>query len=156
MKDCYYCEKGEKLNQLMTHIADMGNASIYLFRDQTHKGKCIVVFNTDHRTEWYQLNQEEQSELIYAVAKTAEALHNVFNPDKINYATYGDKVSHLHVHVVPKYENGPRNRTSLYFRRCGKNSVRRRIYQKSRADKRTFDIKVPLKVCRTSLVRQIF
>ena len=71
------------------------------------KGKCIVVFNTDHRTEWYQLNQEEQSELIYAVAKTAEALHNVFNPDKINYATYGDKVSHLHVHVVPKYENGP-------------------------------------------------
>lgn len=107
MKDCYYCEKGEKLNQLMTHIADMGNASIYLFRDQTHKGKCIVVFNTDHRTEWYQLNQEEQSELIYAVAKTAEALHNVFNPDKINYATYGDKVSHLHVHVVPKYENGP-------------------------------------------------
>ena len=31
MKDCYYCEKGEKLNQLMTHIADMGNASIYLF-----------------------------------------------------------------------------------------------------------------------------
>ena len=24
MKDCYYCEKGEKLNQLMTHIADMG------------------------------------------------------------------------------------------------------------------------------------
>ena len=53
MKDCYYCEKGEKLNQLMTHIADMGNASIYLFRDQTHKGKCIVVFNTDHRTEWY-------------------------------------------------------------------------------------------------------
>ena len=56
MKDCYYCEKGEKLNQLMTHIADMGNASIYLFRDQTHKGKCIVVFNTDHRTEWYQLN----------------------------------------------------------------------------------------------------
>ena len=67
MKDCYYCEKGEKLNQLMTHIADMGNASIYLFRDQTHKGKCIVVFNTDHRTEWYQLNQEEQSELIYAV-----------------------------------------------------------------------------------------
>ena len=69
MKDCYYCEKGEKLNQLMTHIADMGNASIYLFRDQTHKGKCIVVFNTDHRTEWYQLNQEEQSELIYAVAK---------------------------------------------------------------------------------------
>ena len=126
------------------------------FRDQTHKGKCIVVFNTDHRTEWYQLNQEEQSELIYAVAKTAEALHNVFNPDKINYATYGDKVSHLHVHVVPKYENGPDwggpfkdDRTPVIL---SEEEYIRRVEQ----IKRTFDIKVPLRVCRTSLVRQIF
>ena len=46
MKDCYYCEKGEKLNQLMTHIADMGNASIYLFRYQTDKDKSIVMSST--------------------------------------------------------------------------------------------------------------
>ena len=107
MQGCYYCDKGETLDSLMIHIADLGNASVYLFRDQTHKGKCIVVFNTDHRTEWYQLSEEEQAEFIHGVSRTAKALKVVFDPDKINYATYGDKVSHLHVHVVPKYEGGP-------------------------------------------------
>lgn len=107
MSECYYCENGEALNKLMIHIADLKNASVYLFRDQTHVGKCIVVFRTDHRTEWYQLTDEEQADFIQAVSKTAKALHEIFKPDKINYATYGDKVSHLHVHVVPKYEGGP-------------------------------------------------
>ena len=107
MQRCYYCDKGEVLDHLMIHVTDLGNASVYLFRDQTHKGKCIVVLNTGHKTEWYQLSAAEQAELIRAVSKTAEALHMVFHPKKINYATYGDKVSHLHVHVVPKYEGGP-------------------------------------------------
>lgn len=107
MQDCYYCENGEALNRLMIHIMDIDNASVYLFRDQTHKGKCIVVYRTSHKTEWYQLSEEEQSQFIHGVSRTAKALEEVFHPDKINYATYGDKVSHLHVHVVPKYQDGP-------------------------------------------------
>lgn len=107
MQDCYYCEKGDALDKLMIHIADIKNASVYLYRDQTHKGKCIVVYHTGHKTEWYQLSEQEQADLIHAVGRTAKALAEVFHPDKINYATYGDKVSHLHVHVVPKYEGGP-------------------------------------------------
>ena len=107
MTACYYCENGEALRSLMIHITDVENASVYLYRDQTHRGKCIVVYRTAHKTEWYQLTKEEQEELIHAVSRTAEALNNVFQPDKINYATYGDKVNHLHVHIVPKYKDGP-------------------------------------------------
>lgn len=107
MEQCYYCENGETMHKLMEHIADVGNAGVYLFRDQTHKGKCIVVYNKEHVTEWYQLSEDEQAQFIQAMAKTAKVLAEIFHPDKINYATYGDKVSHLHVHVVPKYENGP-------------------------------------------------
>ena len=107
MEKCYYCENGETLRRLMIHITDIGNSSVYLFRDQTHIGKCIVVYRTCHKTEWYQLSKKEQAAFIYAVSETAKALDAVFHPDKINYATYGDKVSHLHVHVVPKYEEGP-------------------------------------------------
>lgn len=107
MQGCYYCEKDDVLDKLMVPITEIGNASVYLFRDQTHKGKCIVVYNEGHITEWYQLNEKEQADFIHAVSRTAKALAEVFRPDKINYATYGDKVSHLHVHVVPKYEGGP-------------------------------------------------
>ena len=107
MGACYYCENGDKLRSLMLPIVDLGAASVYLFRDQIHKGKCIVVFNRAHKTEWFELTAHERREFSEAVAETAAALKNVFEPNKINYAIYGDLVSHFHMHVVPKYQGGP-------------------------------------------------
>ena len=107
MDDCYYCEKGEKLRSLMIPVTTIGCADVYLFRDQTHRGKCIVVYNRGHVTEWYKIPGSGRHELIDTVALVAEALTNLFHADKINYATYGDIVNHLHVHVTPKYKNGP-------------------------------------------------
>ena len=34
-------------------------------------------------------------------------MQKLFHADKINYATYGDLLSHLHIHVTPKYQDGP-------------------------------------------------
>lgn len=33
------------------------------------------------------------------------AMHEIFNPDKVNYGAYGDTVHH-HLHVVSKYKDG--------------------------------------------------
>lgn len=38
--------------------------------------------------------------------KVAKALDELYHPDKLNYATYGDGMPHVHVHVVPKYKGG--------------------------------------------------
>ena len=40
------------------------------------------------------------------VAKVAKVLDELYHPDKINYATYGDGMPHVHVHIVPKYKGG--------------------------------------------------
>ena len=37
----------------------------------------------------------------------AEAVHKLFNPDKVNYGAYGDTGRHLHFHLVPKYQSDP-------------------------------------------------
>ncbi|MBE3086653.1 MAG: HIT family protein, partial [Bacteroidetes bacterium] len=29
-----------------------------------------------------------------------------FKPTKINYGAYADTISHLHMHIVPKYKDG--------------------------------------------------
>ena len=60
-----------------------------------------------HVTEFFKISEEDRHEFIDAVSITANAVMNVFGADKINYATYGDKVNHLHVHVTPKYQDGP-------------------------------------------------
>lgn len=105
MNNCFYCENGEKLRSLMIEIASTPVATIYLNRDQKHPGRCVVALNS-HKTEYFQLDEAERNAFFEAVAETARAIDAVFHPDKINYATFGDLVPHVHVHVVPKYKDG--------------------------------------------------
>lgn len=105
MSECFYCENGEKLRSLMIEICRMQYADIYLNRDQKHKGRIIVKFK-DHKTEYFQLTKEENAGFFAELALASEAVFNLYHPDKINYATFGDGVPHVHVHVVPKYKDG--------------------------------------------------
>ena len=41
------------------------------------------------------------------VRRVAKAMHLAFNPDKLNFGAYGDKMPHLHFHLVPKYASDP-------------------------------------------------
>jgi diadenosine tetraphosphate (Ap4A) HIT family hydrolase len=37
----------------------------------------------------------------------SRALHDVFEPKKMNYLTLGNWVPHLHTHLIPRYEDDP-------------------------------------------------
>lgn len=86
-------------------IADLATSTFYLNKDQTHKGRSILAFN-DHKRELFELSLIERERFMEDLAKAAKALQNTFYPSKLNYAIYGDLVSHLHFHIVPKYEDG--------------------------------------------------
>jgi diadenosine tetraphosphate (Ap4A) HIT family hydrolase len=103
IQSCNYCEKGENLNSVMLKITELPYSIVYLFKNQQHLGRCIVAYK-DHKTEYFQLNAEENAGFFADVSRTAQALYNLFHPGKINYATFGDKVPHVHVHIVPKQE----------------------------------------------------
>lgn len=105
MNDCFYCENGEKLDSLMIEIVKLESSIIYLNRDQKHKGRVIVCLN-EHKTEYFQLEEQQRNQFFKEVAATAEAVQNLYSPDKINYATFGDGVPHVHIHMVPKYKDG--------------------------------------------------
>ncbi len=105
MSNCFYCENGEKLKSLMILIKETEFSRIYLNRDQKHPGRCVVQFK-DHKTEYFQLTEDERNGFFRDVAAAAEAIWKLYSPNKINYATFGDLVPHVHIHVVPKYEGG--------------------------------------------------
>ena len=86
-------------------IRDRPYSIVYLFRDQKNKGRCVVAFK-GHKTEYFQLTPEENAGYFADVAKVAKVLDELYHPDKINYATYGDGMPHVHVHIVPKYKGG--------------------------------------------------
>jgi diadenosine tetraphosphate (Ap4A) HIT family hydrolase len=102
---CFYCTRDTQLNDLMIEIAPLQVSTLYLLRDQTYRGRCVIALN-DHQTELFHIQREEQPLFMEDVAKAAFAIQQTFHPDKINYAIYGDLVSHVHYHLVPKYKNG--------------------------------------------------
>ena len=104
--ECFYCIKDERLTDLMIKICELGSSTLYLFKEQTYRGRCIVAYN-GHKSELFDLSDEERSLYMKDVARVAGALSKAFSPDKINYGAYADKMTHLHFHIVPKYENGP-------------------------------------------------
>ena len=105
-KDCLYCTNNQTLNDLMIEIAPLTVSRLFLFKEQTYYGRCLVAYK-EHVHDLNMLSDEERNAFMADVVKVTRAMQKVFNPQKINYGAYSDKLSHLHFHLAPKYEDGP-------------------------------------------------
>ena len=106
LPDCQYCRKDQRLDDLMIEIAPMQISTLYLFKEQTYRSRCVVAYR-HHINELFELSDAERDLFMHDVARAAKAMQAAFNPAKINYGAYSDKLPHLHFHLVPKYRDGP-------------------------------------------------
>ncbi|MGL5694907.1 MAG: HIT family protein [Peptostreptococcaceae bacterium] len=104
--NCFYCQKNDALKELMIEVCELEASTLYLFKEQTYSGRCLVAFK-GHKNELFDLNDEERDLFMKDVARAAKAMKEAFNVNKVNYGAYSDKMPHLHFHLVPKYEDGP-------------------------------------------------
>ena len=42
-KDCLYCQNNETLHNLMIEIAKLNVSRVFLFKEQTYRGRCLVA-----------------------------------------------------------------------------------------------------------------
>lgn len=105
LPDCLYCRKDQRLADLMIPVAELGVSTLYLFREQSHRGRAIVAYH-GHVNELYELPEARMHAFMSDVARAARAIRTAFGADKINYGAYSDKLPHLHMHLVPKYRDG--------------------------------------------------
>lgn len=103
-ENCAYCQEGTLVEKFGIKITELGASKVYLFREQSHKGRVIVA-SKRHVSEMIDLDRRERQAFMDDVAKVASALRTLFHPTKINYGAYGDTGCHLHFHLVPKYAN---------------------------------------------------
>lgn len=102
---CMYCNPDERQSALMFKICDLSVSELFFFKEQSHPGRCIVAYK-HHAQEIFDMPAADQAALIADVARAAKAITTVYGCDKINYGAFGDrKPSHLHMHLVPKYED---------------------------------------------------
>ena len=71
-----------------------------------HPGFLRVVLNA-HVKEMTDLPAADQLALMRVVFATEAALREVMAPDKINLASLGNVVPHLHWHVIPRFADDP-------------------------------------------------
>jgi diadenosine tetraphosphate (Ap4A) HIT family hydrolase len=105
--ECMYCERDEVFSQIYIPICTFPCSEVLLMKDQTYRGRCAVAFLGGHFTEVFQIPEKQRMAYLSEVIMVAQVLYELFSPDKINYAIYGDVVSHVHVHLVPKYRTAP-------------------------------------------------
>ncbi len=105
VSECLYCQKLPILDELMIKICDLEVSQLFLFKEQSYKGRCNVVYK-DHGVEFHDLSDEERNAFMKDVATVGKALQKVFNPTKINYGAYSDTLTHIHMHIAPKYKDG--------------------------------------------------
>ena len=104
--ECLYCTNNETLHNLMIQIAELRVSRVFLFKEQTYRGRCLVAYN-GHVNDLNELSDEQRNLFMADVADVTRAMQRLFQPEKINYGAYSDKLSHLHFHLAPKYVDGP-------------------------------------------------
>lgn len=75
---------------------------VILAKDPAYPAFCRVILNR-HVPEMTDLPAEERLHLMQAVFAVETALRDLLHPDKINLASLGNQVPHLHWHVIPRF-----------------------------------------------------
>jgi diadenosine tetraphosphate (Ap4A) HIT family hydrolase len=74
--------------------------------DAHYPGFCRVILNA-HVKEMTDLPLAERQRLMNVVFAVEAAIREVAKPDKINLASLGNVVPHLHWHVIPRWATDP-------------------------------------------------
>jgi len=70
--------------------------------DPDYPAFCRVIWNR-HVCEMTDLTTAEQDRFMQAVFVVEAVLRELLQPDKINLASLGNQVPHLHWHVIPRF-----------------------------------------------------
>ena len=70
---------------------------------QYFPGYCMVVARS-HVREMHRLPEDVQAAIFSDVMRLGAAVERAFKPLKLNYASFGNVVEHLHWHVIPRYD----------------------------------------------------
>ena len=77
---------------------------VVLLNDIDYPAYCRVELLA-HIKEMSDLPPHERARMMKTVFAVEVAIREIFNPDKINLASLGNKTPHLHWHVIPRFEN---------------------------------------------------
>jgi diadenosine tetraphosphate (Ap4A) HIT family hydrolase len=99
--DCVFCaQPGGRL------IWQDDFARVVLAGDADHPALCRVIIN-DHVKEMTDLEPAARDRLMRIVYEVEQVLRALLEPEKVNLASLGNMVPHLHWHIIPRFRDDP-------------------------------------------------
>ena len=99
MTHCVLCEgTGEAL------LWQDAFCRVILVDDPGYPGFCRVIWH-EHIKEMSDLSTVQQNRLMRVVFAAEAAIRDTLKPDKINLASLGNVVPHLHWHIIPRFKH---------------------------------------------------
>jgi diadenosine tetraphosphate (Ap4A) HIT family hydrolase len=77
---------------------------VVLVDDDNYPGFCRVIWR-DHVKEVTDLPELDRMLLMDVLWQVEQVVREVMQPEKINLASFGNMVPHLHWHVIPRYSD---------------------------------------------------
>jgi len=93
-----------RLEQDTILIGEFPLSNVLLMNDARYPW-VILVPRVTGVTEVFQLNNEQQQQLLIETNFVAKALKNLVQADKMNTAALGNVVSQLHIHHIARYQS---------------------------------------------------
>jgi len=89
-------------------VAPLSVSSLYLAKNQTYRGQCVLIFDLRHAARPDQLTAGEWASFCADLFMAQNAVVGITRPDHINIESLGNVVPHLHWHIIPRYVGDPR------------------------------------------------
>ena len=110
---CKMCENQKNIKADPYFIMELETGYVILGWFQRFKG--YTVFNCkQHGPELHNLEHDFKVKHLEEMSIVAEAVSNIFKPDKMNYELLGNGCSHVHWHLYPRRKGDTPIVSSVY------------------------------------------
>jgi diadenosine tetraphosphate (Ap4A) HIT family hydrolase len=108
MKDCAGCSLVAEaaLGKSPQLIYEFANSFLFLGDHQYFEGYSVLMFKR-HVRELHEMSPTEYAELMDELMRSTRAIQAAFDPWKMNHASLGNQLGHVHWHIMPRYESDP-------------------------------------------------
>jgi diadenosine tetraphosphate (Ap4A) HIT family hydrolase len=115
--NCFACDRIAQIKSICNpYFVSELEASYFVLADhQRYEGWCILLLK-EHHEHLDQLPFEAQLLLFRDVARAARAVRSAFHPRRLNYECLGNSISHIHWHIIPRYDWDPQPESPIWVR----------------------------------------